>query len=850
MSRNTREYEPIGEASCQRLDLNLEDIHCDIQGFKTSPTRSFLYHFFSVALLGVPYVIFSWFSRLKSVRYRKCSLKQANVVLMTDVHGNQDFAQIKTENARVPRGGHLLLRYFHYRHAKFVWIPDEEIFGALERLVPPQTTDEYLSNMDGLFYDDYVDSLKLYGHNKIEIEVKSYWRLFIDEVFNPFYVFQAFSMTLWCFDHYYIYACCVFILTMFSVIAALRQTRKQSEALHDLVESSKCHNVKVLRRTLLSETLCQDADPSELVPGDLIVLPKTNFVLPCDVVLLTGQCIVNESMLTGESVPVTKTALHSSNETYDTSAHKRHTLFSGTHMIQSRYYGGEHVLARVVKTGFDTTKGALVKSILYPSPVGLQFYKDSLKFVLALFVVAGAGTGYCLYLYIHRKADIREMVIRSLDVITIVVPPALPAAMTVGIVYSQSRLKRLGIFCISPPKINTCGKVKLTCFDKTGTLTQDGLDVHSVLPSADSTFAEPIAECDLDDRSRLVQAMATCHSLTQIDEELTGDPLDLSMFQFTKWHLEEPGEDETTRYDMLAPSIVRPSKIVKLEEIGDAPEFPYQVGIIRQFPFSSTLQSMSVICKELSSQSMVAFTKGAPEKVSAMCHPQTLPNDFAARLSQYAAQGYRVIALAYKEMPARFKWREAQRVKRDIVECDLIFLGLLVMQNTLKPETTPVIRLLHNANIRTVMITGDNILTAISVARDCEMVKTNDQIFVVEVKQKDCCAPELVYQSIGSASVPTGCPSSGCLSLDCSLSHQHLAIDGKTWTQIKAFYPDLLPSLLVRTTVFARFQPDQKTQLVTYMQSLDYVVSMVGDGANDCGVRVAFLTGEDSSERF
>jgi cation-transporting ATPase 13A2 len=216
------------------------------------------------------------------------------------------------------------------------------------------------------------------------------------------------------------------------------------------------------------------------------------------------------------------------------------------------------------------------------------------------------------------------------------------------------------------------------------------------------------------------------------------------------------------------------------------------------------------------------------------------------------------------------------------VECDLIFLGLLVMQNTLKPETTPVIRLLHNANIRTVMITGrsnfhprplpngvisgDNILTAISVARDCEMVKTNDQIFVVEVKQKDCCVPELVYQSIGSASVPTGCPSSGCLSLDCSLSvcfaslfrtvligqlqHQHLAIDGKTWTQIKAFYPDLLPSLLVRTTVFARFQPDQKTQLVTYMQSLDYVVSMVGDGANDCGVRVAFLTGEDSSERF
>lgn len=70
--------------------------------------------------------------------------------------------------------------------------------------------------------------LKLYGQNKIEIEVKSYWRLFIDEVFNPFYVFQAFSITLWCFDHYFIYACCVFILTLFSIITALRQTRKVS----------------------------------------------------------------------------------------------------------------------------------------------------------------------------------------------------------------------------------------------------------------------------------------------------------------------------------------------------------------------------------------------------------------------------------------------------------------------------------------------------------------------------------------------------------------------------------------------------------------------------------------------
>jgi cation-transporting ATPase 13A2 len=76
---------------------------------------------------------------------------------------------------------------------------------------------------------------------------------------------------------------------------------------------------------------------------------------------------------------------------------------------------------------------------------------------------------------------VRDLVIRALDIITIVVPPALPAAMTVGTVYAQSRLKKKSIYCISPPRINVGGKLKLICFDKTGTLTEDGLDIWGVL---------------------------------------------------------------------------------------------------------------------------------------------------------------------------------------------------------------------------------------------------------------------------------------------------------------------------------------------------------------------------------
>lgn len=61
-------------------------------------------------------------------------------------------------------------------------------------------------------------------------------------------------------------------------------------------------------------------------------------------------------------------------------------------------------------------------------------------------------------------------------------------------------------------------------------------------------------------------------------------------------------------------------------------------------------------------------------------------------------------------------------------------------------------------------------------------------------------------------------------------------MDGKAWTKLQQYYPDILGKIIVRTTVFARFQPDQKTQLISHFQKLDYVVSMVGDGANDCGV--------------
>lgn len=137
------------------------------------------------------------------------------------------------------------------------------------------------------------------------------------------------------------------------------------------------------------------------------------------------------------------------------------------------------------------------------------------------------------------------MCIRALDLITIVVPPALPATLSIGTSFAIGRLRKSGIFCISPNRVNVGGKVNVVCFDKTGTLTEDGLDVLGVrsVDRSNGVFRELISDVhDLplgSDKATLLYALSTCHSLKSIDGEILGDPLDMKMFEFTGWTLEE-----------------------------------------------------------------------------------------------------------------------------------------------------------------------------------------------------------------------------------------------------------------------------------------------------------------------
>ena len=138
--------------------------------------------------------------------------------------------------------------------------------------------------------------------------------------------------------------------------------------------------------------------------------------------------------------------------------------------------------AVVIRTGYSTSKGDLVRSILYPPPVDFQFEKDSYKFIIILASIAAVGMVYTLVKMVLDEETFGNIMLEVLDLITIVVPPALPAAMTIGIVLANQRLLPKNIYCISPRTINVAGTTDCVCFDKTGTITEDGMDMWGVLP--------------------------------------------------------------------------------------------------------------------------------------------------------------------------------------------------------------------------------------------------------------------------------------------------------------------------------------------------------------------------------
>ena len=363
---------------------------------------------------------------------------------------------------------------------------------------------------------------------------------------------------------------------------------------------------------------------------------------------ILGSVIINESMLTGESTPIIKSHIPNNNKTFNSKEDKKYILYAGTKIVQKRALGGNKVLAVVLATGFNTEKGSLIRSILYPKESESNFQKDSIKFIYFMGLISLLFFLITLYSLLKNNLDPYDIVLRFLDLITTTVPPALPACLGIGISYAVSRLKEKGITCIARERLNVAGRVNMICFDKTGTLTEDHLDIYGyratkfqnnifqfdnmienlngVIEENSNYYREKILNKDShnwkmdkhkDMNSYFIEALATCHSLTKVKNKLMGDPIDIRMFESTGWILNENLENEEN-YDSLVTTFVRPGNESDLKEKLSKEGIDedlvikshYEIGIVRRFEFTSKLMRMSVLVKNLNEPYFKVYTKG------------------------------------------------------------------------------------------------------------------------------------------------------------------------------------------------------------------------------------------------
>jgi len=922
---------------------------------KLNKWKNALYIFLCIATGGLMYLAALWFIKFKIwITLSDSELNEANRIIIYGADNTIEIQKLKDQT----RDG-VKIKVFFYRLFKYIYSAEKNNFVPTEFKTDNLTyNDIHKRYGQGLTSHQYQDNYCYFGDNSTNIPMPGLFKLLMDEVLSPFYIFQLFSVIIWCFDEYEVYSGIIVFLSAISITTTLYETRQTTQKLKSMAEFKS--QVYVYRDHNLDNKLKIDA--VELVPGDIIEVPEGEN-MPCDAILLNGTCIMNEAMLTGESIPVTKNALPY-NETLYSADDKNYTLFAGTQCIQARFFNGRTVLALVVRTGFTTVKGELIRTMLFPKQSNFKFYYDSFMFIgiLAFMAVIGFLIDLPFFLMSDDSSS-RILIIKCCEIVTVTVPPALPTCMAVGINVAIIDLKEHGIFCISPNKINEAGKINVMCFDKTGTLTEDGLDVLGVRTAmydknkkklsfgklaADLKTLNEVPEEKEQDLQEYIQhelsykppgkkscfeatnslpseimaeIMASCHSLTTIvdketqKEKMIGDPLDYKMFQACGWELEE---NLNQQYDSLVIAVLRPPKNIGqkaelfIEENNNSPINTNQdeVAIVRRFEFSSKLQRMSVIVKKLNDTKNIfkMHLKGSPEKVREMCVPESVPDNFYQVLSKYTEEGKRVLAVGTKVLSQGYREIMAAN-QEDLEKKNFIFIGFLIMENKLKPVTTKIINDLHKANIRTVMVTGDNVLTAISVARQCEMVKPSQRIFLGDLSEQkgpdgkyyidwkdfeyssaklneDTLEPEEEQESTLDVAVSKPRPSArmsgphkinleqiveekpkgldmGVMDLDPpfysldSAEDYVIAITGKAFSLImdeinehnSEKHVKLMKILLKKAVIFARMHPDEKALMIKNMQVYRRsMVGMCGDGANDCGALKTANVGISLSE--
>lgn len=565
----------------------------------------------------------------------------------------------------------------------------------------------------------------------------------------------------------YVDSIVIFGVVLVNAIIGFVQESKALKAIEALAKAM------VSEATVLRDGERQRVNSSKLVPGDIVLL-QSGDKAPADMRLIKSRELqVDESALTGESVPVQKaeTVLDE-----DMVIGDRHNMAFSSTLVT--YGAGQGV---VVSTGDRTEIGRINELIASadiletPLTQKIHHFSNILLYAILAMAVATFIIGFI------RGQDLVEMFMASVALAVGAIPEGLPAAITITLAIGVSRMAKRNAIIRKLPAVETLGSTMVICSDKTGTLTQNQMTVQDIVAggirysltgvgySPEGEIRDEEGNFDLEANlslQELLKAGVLCNDSTVKKAE-------------GGWRVEgDPTEGALLTSAMKAGYNVQQltSDIPRLDTI----------------PFESERQYMASLHDQGEGKPRIIYVKGSIESICVECSviygPDGEPDvPKAGAITQWvesmAEKGLRVLAFARKEVPP-----DTTEITHADLEQGLEFMGLQGMIDPPRPEAMDAVEACQAAGIRVKMITGDHAGTAAAIAR-----------------QMGLCGETCSY-------------------------HTREVLTGK---DIAALDDQELVEQADSTAVFARVSPEQKLRLVEALQKRDNVVAMTGDGVND-----------------
>lgn len=439
--------------------------------------------------------------------------------------------------------------------------------------------------------------------------------------------------------------------------------------------------------------IVQEIAATALVKGDVVLLEAGGQVAADLRLTKTWNLKIEESALTGESLPVNKDASFQASKALPV-GDRKNEAFMSTLVTSGR---GEGI---VIGAGMETEIGKIASIIddvpreFTPLQKKLAGLGKMLSIVSVLLCAALFGIA------VFQKRNILEMLITAISLAVAAVPEGLPAIVTIVLAMSVSKMVKVHTIVRKLPSVETLGAVNVVCSDKTGTLTQNKMTVtkyfvnQKVYKSSETASGMP---------NEFLEAMALCNDAVITEKEELGDPTELALLRFA--------QGNRFKKDALEARMPR----------------------VQEKAFDSQRKMMTTVHR--GTQGFLSYTKGAPEVILGRCtkilidgRAQTLTDAHRRQIRQaveaFSAQALRVLAIAVR------------RGEKEVQEEGLTFVGLAGMIDPIRPEAKAAVEQFKLASVRTVMITGDHIDTAFAIARELGIAKKIDECMTGEELEK------------------------------------------------------------------------------------------------------------------